>query len=220
MATFVQTRAETTNTVPWPQANNFRLTTKPGSDQRKGQINTNELMNRIGAAMAVIGDAGPVTTSTPSIGTTVTIACSASTITILGVPVVVAAETAKAFGSLGTIPNAKWGLIAIERVAAATTTFVSAAANYTTGYATEALAIAAMPARTANKAVIGYITVQAAAVAAGWIAGTDALAGGSGGTNPAQTTNYYACLGIADGLFWTPNQIASATGTVLTSANA
>jgi len=219
MATFVQTRAGTSTTAPWPQSKKERISTAAGSDQRQEQVQSNTLMSNLAAALSILGGDGPITTSTPSIGTTVTIACSASTITITGVPVVVAAETAKAFGSLGTIPQNTWGLIALERVANGTTTFVSAAANYTTGYATEALAIAAMPAKSANKAVVGYITVRAADVAAGWIAGTDALAGGSGGTNPAQTTNYYPVYGIADTLFWTASQIANRQGTVLTSAN-
>ena len=219
MATNVVTRAGQYNTVPWPQANTTKLTTKPGSDQRRGQIALNDLMNNVIAAIAQIcGDAGCITTSTPSIGTTVTIACSASRIQVAGVQADLAAETAKAFGALGTIPTTKWGLIVLERIANGTTTFVSAAANYTTGYATEALAIAAMPARTANKAVVGYVTIYASH-ASGWVAGTDALAGGTGG-NPAGTTNYYAIYGANDALFWTANQIANSTGTVVTSAQA
>lgn len=220
MATNAVTRAGQTNTVPWPQSKKERLTTMPGSDLRQLEIQTNTFMNNVIAAIALLtGDAGVITTSTPTIGTTVTVATPASYIQVAGVITSVAAETAKAFGSLGTIPNNKWGLIVIERIANATTSFVSAAANYTTGYDTEALAKAAMPARTANKAVTGYITVQAAAVAAGWIAGTDALAGGTGGTNPAQTTNYYGVYGINDALFWTASQIANQQAVVLTSAN-
>lgn len=219
MATNALVRAGQLTTVVWPQAKNERIFTCPGSDLRQLEIQFNGGLNRMLAAFAVLSDCGPITTSTPTIGTTVTMATPASYISILGVIGSVAAETAKAFGSLGTIPNGKWGLIAIERIANATTTFVSAAANYTTGYDTEALAIAAMPARSASKAVTGYITVQAAAVAAGWIAGTDALAGGTGGTNPAQTTNYYGVYGVNDALFWTTYQIANAGGTVLSSTN-
>lgn len=140
----------------------------------------------------VFGSDGVLAPSTPSIGTTVTLALSAGVITVAGVPVVVAAQTAQAFGALGTIPTATWGIIAIDRVAAGTTTFVSGAANYSTGYATEALAIAAAPAKTASKARVGYVTVLAASP--GWVAGTDALAGGSGGT-PATSTNYYTIAG-------------------------
>ena len=220
MATNAVTRAGKWNTVPWPNAKNEKIFTMPGSDLRQLEIQVNKLANDLIVAIATMtGDAGCITTSTPSKGTTVTIACSASIIQVAGVHAAVAAETAKAFGSLGTIPNNMWGLIVLERVAAGTTTFVSAAANYTTGYDTEALAIAAMPARTANKAAVGYITVQAAAVAAGWIAGTDALAGGTGGTNPAQTTNYYPVYGVNDALFPTAYQIANAQGTVLSAQN-
>ena len=217
MATFVLTRATTSNTAPWPQSKKERITAPVGSDLRQLEIQVNLLMSNLAAAMGILGNDGPITTSTPSIGTTVTIACSASTIVIDGVAAVVAAETAKAFGALGTIPQNKWGLIVLERVAAGTTTFVSAAANYTTGYDTEALAIAAMPVNSASKAVVGYITVSPDH-ASGWVAGTDALAGGSGG-NPAASTNYYPVYGIADSLFWTANQIATLSGTALTSSN-
>lgn len=218
MATFVLTRATTSNTAPWPQSSKQKITTVNGSDQREGQIDFNALLNNLAAMMGILGGSGPLTTSTPSIGTTVTVACSASTISINGVPAVVAAETAKAFGALGTIPQNKYGLIVLERIANGTTSFVSAAANYTTGYATEALAIAAMPANSANKAVVGYLTVMSTN-AAGWVAGTDALEGGSGG-NPADFTEYYPVYGIADTLFWTANQIANREGTVLSSTNA
>ena len=106
---------------------------------------------------------------------------------------VAASAAGTAFGSLGTIPASTWGLIAIDVVAAGTVSFASAAANYTTGYATEAAAIAALPVRIAAKARLGYITILA--TASTWIAGTDALAGGSSG-NPATTTNYYPSGGL------------------------
>lgn len=92
------------------------------------------------------------------------------------------------FGALGTVPASKWALVLIQIDAAGTVSFVSAAANYTTGYATEAAAIAAVPAATAANAVMGYITVLASAST--FVFATDALAGGTGGT-PATTTNYY-----------------------------
>ena len=115
-------------------------------------------------------------------------------IAIGGIPSNVAASAAgTAFGSLGTIPASTWGLIALDLVAAGTVTFVSAAANYTTGYATEAAAILANPVRTAAKARLGYITILASAST--WVAGSDALAGGSSG-NPATTTNYYPFAGL------------------------
>lgn len=219
MATFVMTRSGTVTTSPWPQAKNERITAPVGSDLRQLEIQHNLLMSNLAAAMSILAGDGPLTTAVPTIGTTVTMATPAQVVNITGTPITIAAETAKAFGSLGTIPQNTWGLIAVERVANATTTFVSAAANYTTGYATEALALAAAPAKSASKAVTGYITVQAANVAAGWISGTDALAGGTGGTNPAQTTHYYGVVGVYDTAFWKANQIATLPGTVLTSAN-
>lgn len=218
MATIAMTRSGVTTTgTTFPNIKSERLTTPPGSDLRQGQIQFNALIDRLFAMLSIVAGDGPVTTSTPSIGTTVTIATSASVINITGTPVTVAAETAKAFGSLGTIPTTTWGLIVIERVANATTTFVSAAANYTTGYATEALALAAVPAKSASKAVTGYITIYAGH-ASGWVAGTDALAGGTGG-NPATTTNYYAVLGYADASFWSNYQIGNLAGTELVSTH-
>jgi hypothetical protein len=104
----------------------------------------------------------------------------------------------------------------VERVADATTSFTSAAANYTTGYATEALAIAALPAQSANKVQTGYITILASAST--WIAGTDGLALGSGG-NVATSTNFYATASVYDTTAWTANQIATLSGTVLTSSH-
>lgn len=121
-------------------------------------------------------------------GTTVTMASAQCVITIAGVPVSVAATTAQAFGSLGTIPASTWGIIAVDAVAAGTISFASGSANYSTGYASEALAIAAAPAKTADKARIGYITILASSST--FVVGTDALAGGTGGT-PATSTNYY-----------------------------
>lgn len=170
-----------------------------------------DIANNIVAALT---DDVVLTTATLSIGTTVTIAATASTITINGVPALVAALTAQAFGSLGTIPTAKWGVIAMERIAAGTATFTSGAANYTTGYNTEPLAIAALPAQSADKVRVGYVTILAASP--GWVAGTDALAGGSGGT-PATTTNYYSTVSVMDTTRWTTDMIGDMTGTRITT---
>ena len=200
----------------WPNVKKEKITAPRSSDLIQLEAQFNALLARQSAAFAILGGDGPITTSTPSTGTTNTVACSASTICIAGVPVVVAAETAKAFGSLGTIPASTWGLIVLERVAAGTTTFVSAAANYTTGYATEALAIAAMPAKSANKAVVGYLTIKASAST--WIAGTDGLALGSGG-NVATTTNFYSVYGVTDLSFWSNYAIGNKAGTIVTTAN-
>lgn len=200
----------------WPNTSKQFPTVKPGQDMYQLRTSFNALLTALSRCLAFMGGADvPMTTATLSRGTTVTLAVSASFIAINGVIASVTAETAKAFGSLGTIPTATWGLIAVERIANATTSFVSAADNYTTGYATEALAIAAMPAQSADKAVVGYLTILAASP--GWVAGTDALAGGTGGT-PATTTNYYSIPGAADTASWTNvKQITSPTGTLTQS---
>lgn len=159
-----------------------------GAAQRDIALQFNALMKQQAALALAFTSDGVLKGTALSRGTTVTLASSQCVITIAGVPVSVAATTAQALGSLGTIPTATWGIIGVDAVAAGTISFVSGAASYTTGYATEALAIAAAPAKTASKARIGYLTVLAASP--GWVAGTDALAGGTGGT-PATTTNYY-----------------------------
>lgn len=200
----------------WPTRANFIPSVPPDSQQSQLVSTTNALLTALQRVLALLGGADvPGTTATLSIGTTVTLAISASVIWIDGVYAAVAAQTAQALGALGTIPNGTWGLIVAERVAAGTTTFVSAAANYTTGYATEALALAAMPAQTAAKVVVGWVTVQSTAQAAGWIAGTDAFAGGTGGTNPAANTNYYSNPGAADQASWSSVKQITVAGTLV-----
>jgi len=97
-----------------------------------------------------------------------------------------------------TVPVNTWALYLLSINAAGTITVTPAAANATTGYATEALAIAALPSRPASSAYMGHVTVLTK-VGFAWIAGTDALAGGASG-NVAATTNYYPQLGAAMGL--------------------
>lgn len=193
-----------------------RITTPVNSDQRQTQISLNALLQSLSGVLALLGGRDvPVTTGALSRGTTVTLATGAQVIGINAVSAAVAAQTAQAFGALGTIPAGTWGVIGVERVLAGTTTFTSGANNYTTGYATEALAIAALPAQTADRVLIGYLTIQGGA--GGWIAGTSALAGGTGGT-PAAATNYYNIPGVADtDSFTNVLQIANQSGTVLTS---
>lgn len=181
-----------------------KITTAPGSDLRQLEIQVNNLTAAMAQMMnASVSDAfygyygvGANSTAAPMArGSTDTqVGTAAITFAIAGVPVIKAASAGgTTFGALGTIPTATWGVIAIDVIAAGTVTFRSGAANYTTGYATEALAIAALPARLTVKATIGYITILAASP--GWVAATDALAGGSSGT-PATTTNYYPAVGI------------------------
>lgn len=216
MATFALAQAGQFVTSTWPQAKAEAITTPNASDQRQHQIQFDTLLSNIAAYLAADGGNGVVNTITPSLGTTVTVAFSAGAITIAGVPSAITASTGTAFGALGTIPASTWGLICFDVIANGTVTMTSAAANYTTGYATEALAVAAMPAYGAANARTGYVTILASAST--WRAGTDALTGGTGG-NPATTTNYYPVWGTHDANFWTAFQIASRSGTVLTSAN-
>lgn len=196
-----------------------RLTTHPGSDLRQLEIQYNELAKTVAAMqLGQTGDAvlrwygvGPNSAAAPmAIGSTDTrVGTAACLMTILGVPVVKAVSDAgTAFGALGTIPAATWGVIALDVVAAGTVTFLSGAANYTTGYATEALAIAALPKRVTVKARMGYVTILAPA--GGFVVGTNSLAGGA--TDPATTTNYYPVDGICapTGTALGPNAVVTA----------
>jgi hypothetical protein len=106
-----------------------------------------------------------------------------------------------AVGALGQIAANTWGIILVEATTSSALAF-TAAFNAGAGYATEALAIAALPARTAARRYVGYVTVRADAGAV-WIAGTDAFATGTTG-NQAQTTNYYAGEGRAYSVFGQP----------------
>ncbi len=202
-----------------PGVASTRITSTANSDERQDEVSQNYLLYGLNNVLAVLagGDA-PMNTATPTIGTTVTMATPTQFIAINGVIGTIAAETAKAFGSLGTIPTVTWGLIAVERIANATTSFLSAANNYTSGYATEELAIAALPAQSADKAMTGFITIYASH-ASGWVSGTDALFGGTGG-NPAGATNYYGIIGAADvttGPWAAVLQTGDKAGTVITS---
>ena len=95
-----------------------------------------------------------------------------------------------AVGALGQIAIGTWGAIRVELNTSTGALVFTASFDGGAGYATEALAVAAVAARTATYWDLGFVAVQAD-VAAVWIAGTDAFAGGSTG-NQAQTTHYYA----------------------------
>lgn len=98
----------------------------------------------------------------------------------------------------GTIPVDQWGIYRVYVTSGGTISMVAGAANTTTGYATEAAAIAAKPALPSSTDWdIGYFTVKTHA-GQPWVAGTDQLAGG-GGVHPADATNYYAPV---EGLPW------------------
>jgi len=196
-----------------------RLTTHPGSDLRQLEIQYNNLAKDVAAIMQsgltddFIGwyglGANSGTDRMARGSTDTNVGTAAMVINVAGVRAIKAASAAgTAFGALGTIPASTWGIIAVDAVLAGTITYVSGAANYTTGYATEAAAIAALPPRTTLKSRVGYVTILASAST--FVVGTDALAGGSSG-NPATTTNYYPAAGIMapQGLAYGPNGVVS-----------
>lgn len=210
--------AFTNGTWPTAQVADTRPTTTLNSDERQNVVSFNALLTALTGVLAAEGGADvAMTTGTLGIGTTVTLATGAQVISINGVKAAIAAQTAQAFGALGTIPASKFGIIGVERVLAGTTTFTSGADNYTTGYDTAALALAALPAQTADRVRVGYVIVGASA--SGWVAGTDALAGGTGG-NPASTTTYTNTDGVVDtasDVWEAVFQVANQAGIVISS---
>ena len=134
---------------------------------------------------------GPLTTCTLSRGSTDTkIQTSIVQYFIKGLNYQKAAVAAGTTLAAGTIPIDKWGLYLVSVNAAGTITTTPAAANFTTGYATEAAAIAALPTTPSNDASLGYFTVQTK-TGTTFVGGTDALNGGASG-NVANATNYYS----------------------------
>ena len=165
------------------------------------------------------GRNGMLIGSALSRGTTVTLAATACTYSCNGITnIPKAALTAQALGALGTIPANKWGIIAMFYNSLGTVSFLSGPDNYGNGYPDEATALAALNTMvpTAGLAMPGYITVKASAST--WIAGTDALAGGSGG-NPATATNYYNTPGITLSAGQSASLLAQRNGVPVTSIN-
>lgn len=121
-------------------------------------------------------------------------AATACVVSIDGVLANVAANASADTGTAATFPAAQWGVMLVTAVAAGTLTGTWATGPANAGYASEALAIAALPAAPASSAIVGYVTVKAHASNA-YIAGTSALKTGTGG-NVASETNYY---NLADG---------------------
>lgn len=199
------------------------ITTMPGSDQRQMEIQHNNVVTDAqSVAMAFSGDhvfsyQTAAANSGQGLGrgsTDTAIASGGLTFSTGGLQEKKAAVTTGTAIGAQTVPASLWASYALDIAAGGTITVTPAALN-TTGYATEALAIAAVPSRVTAKARMGHITVLASAST--WIAATDALAGGATG-NPATTTNYYP----TDGYFAstgtaTSAQVYNADG--LTTAN-
>jgi hypothetical protein len=125
-------------------------------------------------------------TSSPTLaigGTTTAVASAAFTYNIAGSSYNKGAVAAGTALAAGTVPQNTWGLYLFS-INAAGTIAVTAAAGNGTGYSTEALAIAAMPATPANSVAMGYVTVMNTA-SGGFVAGTTALSAGT------VTANYY-----------------------------
>lgn len=205
-----------------------KITTANGSDLRQLEIQYNNLVQTVAAMQSgMTGNqvltwygVGPNSGTAPlaRASTDTRVGTAACLFTILGVPVVKAVSDAgTAFAGSGTIPASTWGVIGIDVIANGTVSYVEGAANYTTGYSTEALAIAALPPQITVKARMGYLTIKASA--SGWVQATDALAGGSSG-NPATTTNYYPNAGVCTptGLQYGPNGSAAGQVAYLPSA--
>lgn len=200
-----------------------KLTTHPGSDLRQLEIQYNNgvkdaALDAIACSTDVVWSwQTAAANSGQALGrgsTDTNLATGKVVFAIAGIPEAKAAVAAgTALGALGTIPASTWGVIAVDVATGGTISYVSGAANYTTGYSTEADAIAALPARVTAKARLGYITVKASAST--WVAGTDALAGGATG-NPATTTNYYP----NDGVFCPTGQAVGPNGVVTAADNA
>lgn len=185
------------------------ITTKAGSDQRQGQIQFNQAVSDTqGAAMGLSSSRVLAWGSTAANNTTSALQTMGRGSTDTGVATGAfrfiitgqAASEAKAAVTTATaltaqtVPADTWALYVFDIPTGGTIAMLPAAANATTGYATEALAIAACPARVTAKARLGYITVKTAAGLA-WIGATDGLAGGSTG-NVASQTNYYPVVGV------------------------
>lgn len=142
------------------------------------------------------GITGPVGTTTLSRGSTDrNVASTLFQYAIAQVQYSKAAVAAGTALAVGTIPIDKWGIYLFSVNAAGTITSTAGAANFTTGYANEAAAIAALPATPALGCSMGYVTVQTK-TGTTFVGGTDGLFGGASG-NIANATNYTSTASIA-----------------------
>ena len=107
----------------------------------------------------------------------------------------------------GTIPQNTWGIYKYSIIANGTITSTAAAANFTTGYASEALAIAALPATPAVSAYMGYVTVKSTAVG-GFVGGTSNL------NDAGVTANYFSETSYTKPYHWNCRTI---NGTITTN---
>ena len=99
----------------------------------------------------------------------------------------------------GTIPQNKWGVYLLS-INASGTIAVAAGAGNGAGYATEAAAIAALPATPGSQVSMGYVTVINTS-SGGFVAGTTALSGAG------VTANYYNSAPYLPGYGWNCNSL-------------
>ncbi len=196
-----------------------KLTTAPGSDLRQLEIQyDNTVKDVANNSYASYGDAvwswqTAAANSGQALGrgsTDTSVATGKFTAAFGGVPESVAAVTTGTAPTAQTVPADTWAVYAFDVVTGGTKSCAPGAANATTGYATEALAIAAQPARITAKARLGIVTLKTKAATA-WIGQTDAFAGGSSGS-PASVTNYYPYDGLyaPTGQAFGPNGVVTA----------
>lgn len=196
------------------------ITTANGSDLRQLEIQHNNVVNDgqiIGLANStdsVWSWQSAAANSAQALGrgsTDTAVATGKLTAAFGGIPETKAAVTTGTAPTAQTVPADTWAIYAMDMVTGGTLSVAPGAANATTGYATEALAIAALPARITAKARLGYYTVKTATGLA-WIGATDGLAGGSSG-NVASQTNYYPYDGLyaPTGVAYGPNGIVTAS---------
>lgn len=184
-------------------AKNENITSAAGSDLRQTEIQHNAVVNDL-AALAFGGSLDtvwawqtPVAASLQGLGrgsTDTAVANGAFKFSVNGVPEAKAAVTTGTALTAQTVPLNTWASYAFDIASGGAITMLPSALNATTGYATEALAIAGVVPRVTAKARMGYITVKTA-VGLAWIGATDGLAGGSSG-NVASATNYYPADGV------------------------
>jgi hypothetical protein len=107
-----------------------------------------------------------------------------------GVLITVAANVSWDTGTTKAVDTDKWIAALLSIDADGTTTYL----QYGAEAATEAAAIAALTALTpTGDVVVGYVAIQTK-TGTTWVAGTDALQGGTGG-NISNDTNYYQVFG-------------------------
>lgn len=102
-------------------------------------------------------------------------------------------------GTTMVLPALTWGIFILS-IDKDGTQYVDEDDNAAAGYATEALALAALVDGDSitGEILLGWVTVRS--TASGWTAGTDALENGTGGT-PAGVTNYYSAQGVPNPVF-------------------